>query len=212
MTNSLKKNSLKKILLDKALVLVLLLMITVIIIIEPTFLQWRVFKDIFTQSSVKLIAGTSVPPAAGRHGPGRRQTGRSGCGHRSVYDTDDDLCEQILSQSSGSADHCSHSHCTCGGCADRLYERLYGCPSPYGAVHCNLWYVHYRLRNQLPIFRAGAEPFSADRRNQGKSDDAQQHEAFRYQPARLYCDLCGGNRLVCPEPYGLRQASVCSRW
>ena len=60
MTNSLKKNSLKKILLDKALVLVLLLMITVIIIIEPTFLQWRVFKDIFTQSSVKLIVALGL--------------------------------------------------------------------------------------------------------------------------------------------------------
>lgn len=60
MIKSLNQVNFKKLLLDKALVLVLLLMITVIIIIEPTFLQWRVFKDIFTQSSVKLIVALGL--------------------------------------------------------------------------------------------------------------------------------------------------------
>lgn len=46
---------LKQFLLDKALILVLLAMIVVIVILEPAFLQWRVLKDILTQSSVKLI-------------------------------------------------------------------------------------------------------------------------------------------------------------
>ena len=49
------KTSIKEFILDKALILVLLLMIVVIIIIEPVFLQWRVVKDILTQSSIKLI-------------------------------------------------------------------------------------------------------------------------------------------------------------
>lgn len=61
MTHSLlKKTNLKKLLLDKALVLVLLLMITIIIIIEPAFLQWRVLKDILTQSSIKLICALGL--------------------------------------------------------------------------------------------------------------------------------------------------------
>ena len=57
---SLKQKNFKKLLLDKALVLVLLLMITAIIIIEPSFLQWRVLKDIFTQSSIKLICALGL--------------------------------------------------------------------------------------------------------------------------------------------------------
>ena len=51
----MKTINLKKILIDKALVIVLLFMIIGIIIIEPSFLQWRVFTDIITQSAVKMI-------------------------------------------------------------------------------------------------------------------------------------------------------------
>ena len=50
----------KKILMDKALLLVLVLMIGVIIIIEPAFFQWQVMKDILTQSSVKLICALGL--------------------------------------------------------------------------------------------------------------------------------------------------------
>lgn len=51
----MKTIDIKKILIDKALVIVLLFMIIGIIIIEPSFLQWRVFTDIITQSAVKMI-------------------------------------------------------------------------------------------------------------------------------------------------------------
>ena len=53
----------KKLIIDKALILVLLVMIVGIIIIEPSFLQWRVVTDIMTQSAVKLICalGLMVP-------------------------------------------------------------------------------------------------------------------------------------------------------
>lgn len=50
----------KKILIDKALVIVLLVMIIGIIIIEPSFLQWRVFTDIITQSAVKMICALGL--------------------------------------------------------------------------------------------------------------------------------------------------------
>lgn len=50
----------KKILIDKALVIVLLFMIIGIIIIEPSFLQWRVFTDIITQSAVKMICALGL--------------------------------------------------------------------------------------------------------------------------------------------------------
>lgn len=50
----------KKVLIDKALILVLLGMITAIIIIEPNFLQWRVLKDILTQSAVKMIVALGL--------------------------------------------------------------------------------------------------------------------------------------------------------
>ena len=52
--------NLKKILIDKALVIVLLFMIIGIIIIEPSFLQWRVFTDIITQSAVKMICALGL--------------------------------------------------------------------------------------------------------------------------------------------------------
>jgi len=55
-----KKISIKEIILDKALILVLLLMIIVVVIIEPAFLQWRVVKDILTQSSIKLIVAVGL--------------------------------------------------------------------------------------------------------------------------------------------------------
>ena len=54
------KSSIKEILLDKALILVLIVMIGAIIIIEPAFLQWRVIKDIVTQSSIKLIVAIGL--------------------------------------------------------------------------------------------------------------------------------------------------------
>lgn len=50
----------KSFLIDKALILALLLMIIIIVVIEPTFLQWRVLKDILTQSSVKLIVALGL--------------------------------------------------------------------------------------------------------------------------------------------------------
>jgi len=54
------KPNLNQFLLDKALILALLAMIIVIVILEPSFLQWRVVKDIMTQSSVKLIMGLGL--------------------------------------------------------------------------------------------------------------------------------------------------------
>lgn len=56
----MKTLNIKKILIDKALVIVLLFMIIGIIIIEPSFLQWRVFTDIITQSAVKMICALGL--------------------------------------------------------------------------------------------------------------------------------------------------------
>lgn len=56
----MKTVNIKKILIDKALVIVLLFMIIGIIIIEPSFLQWRVFTDIITQSAVKMICALGL--------------------------------------------------------------------------------------------------------------------------------------------------------
>lgn len=54
------KSSIKEMILDKALILVLIVMIAIIVIIEPAFLQWRVIKDILTQSSIKLIVAIGL--------------------------------------------------------------------------------------------------------------------------------------------------------
>lgn len=51
---------LKKLLVDKALIIVLLFMIIGIICIEPSFLQWRVVTDILTQSAVKMICALGL--------------------------------------------------------------------------------------------------------------------------------------------------------
>ncbi len=59
-TEHKKDYSLREVILDKALILVLLLMIVVVVIIEPAFLQWRVVKDILTQSSIKLIVAVGL--------------------------------------------------------------------------------------------------------------------------------------------------------
>lgn len=56
----MKTLNMKKILIDKALVIVLVFMIIGIIIIEPSFLQWRVFTDIITQSAVKMICALGL--------------------------------------------------------------------------------------------------------------------------------------------------------
>jgi methyl-galactoside transport system permease protein len=50
----------KKILVDKALLLILVAIILMIIALNPAFLQWRVVKDILTQSSVKLIVALGL--------------------------------------------------------------------------------------------------------------------------------------------------------
>ena len=52
--------NLKKILIDKALVIVLLFMIIGIIIIEPSFFFLFVFTDIITQSAVKMICALGL--------------------------------------------------------------------------------------------------------------------------------------------------------
>lgn len=57
---SKKKSSIKEMILDKALIIVLIVMIVLIVIIEPAFLQWRVIKDILTQSSIKLIVAIGL--------------------------------------------------------------------------------------------------------------------------------------------------------
>ena len=57
---SKKKTSIKDFIFDKALILVLIAMIASIVIIEPAFLQWRVIKDILTQSSIKLIVAIGL--------------------------------------------------------------------------------------------------------------------------------------------------------
>ena len=76
----MKTIDIKKILIDKALVIVLLFMIIGIIIIEPSFLQWRVFTDIITQSAVKMICalGLMFPLLIGGTDlAGGRQVGRA---------------------------------------------------------------------------------------------------------------------------------------
>lgn len=55
-----KTFDIKKFLIDKALIIVLLLMIVAIIIIEPSFLQVRVFTDILTQAAVKMICALGL--------------------------------------------------------------------------------------------------------------------------------------------------------
>lgn len=57
---SLQLEDIKKIAVDKALIIVLLFMIIGIIIIEPSFLQWRVVTDILTQSAVKMICALGL--------------------------------------------------------------------------------------------------------------------------------------------------------
>lgn len=57
---SLQLADIKKIGVDKALIIVLLFMIIGIIIIEPSFLQWRVVTDILTQSAVKMICALGL--------------------------------------------------------------------------------------------------------------------------------------------------------
>lgn len=51
---------LKRLMIDKALIIVLIFMIIGIIIIEPSFLQWRVFTDILTQSAIKMICALGL--------------------------------------------------------------------------------------------------------------------------------------------------------
>ena len=50
-----EKKNIKDYIIDNALIIALLITIIGIIIIEPSFLQWRVVTDIMTQSAVKLI-------------------------------------------------------------------------------------------------------------------------------------------------------------
>ena len=59
-TKTLTWPKVKKTLIDQALILAMLAMIIAIIIIEPAFLQWRVLKDILTQSSIKLIVALGL--------------------------------------------------------------------------------------------------------------------------------------------------------
>lgn len=58
--NTLNWNKIKNAMIDRAIVLVLLAMIVIMIIIEPAFLQWRVVKDILTQSSIKLVVALGL--------------------------------------------------------------------------------------------------------------------------------------------------------
>lgn len=55
MEKKLTLNVVKNKIIDNALIIALVIMIVGIIVIEPTFLQWRVVTDIMTQSAVKLI-------------------------------------------------------------------------------------------------------------------------------------------------------------
>lgn len=58
--NNITLNRIKNKAIDKALILVLIFMIGIIVILEPAFLQWRVVKDILTQSAVKLIVALGL--------------------------------------------------------------------------------------------------------------------------------------------------------
>lgn len=60
MQQKLKGKKILDYVFDRALVLGLLLMIIIIICIDPTFLRWKVFSDILTQSAVKLIVALGL--------------------------------------------------------------------------------------------------------------------------------------------------------
>ena len=55
-----EKKNIKDYIIDNALIIALLITIIGIIIIEPSFLQWRVVTDIMTQSAVKLICALGL--------------------------------------------------------------------------------------------------------------------------------------------------------
>ncbi len=59
-TKSKSAFDVKKFLLNNVLIIAMLFMVVVIIFIQPNFLQWRVIKDILTQSSVKLICALGL--------------------------------------------------------------------------------------------------------------------------------------------------------
>lgn len=58
--SAVEKKSIKDYIIDNALIIALLITIIGIIIIEPSFLQWRVVTDIMTQSAVKLICALGL--------------------------------------------------------------------------------------------------------------------------------------------------------
>lgn len=55
-----EKKSIKQTLIDNALIISLVVMIIIIAVIEPAFIQWRVFNDILTQSAVKMICALAM--------------------------------------------------------------------------------------------------------------------------------------------------------
>lgn len=60
MKQKLSGKAIRDYLMDRALIICLLVMIIVIICIEPSFLRWKVFSDILTQSAVKLIVALGL--------------------------------------------------------------------------------------------------------------------------------------------------------
>lgn len=57
---SLNAKAVKEFLIDKALIFVLLFIIVIIICRSPVFFQYRVFKDILIQASVKIIVALGL--------------------------------------------------------------------------------------------------------------------------------------------------------
>ena len=146
----------RKGLIDNALILALLVMIFVIILIEPAFLQWRVLKDVLTQSSVKLIValGLIFPLLLGGTDlSGGRQVG---------------LAAVIVASLSAYPDYPGGRGC------DRLFQWFHDCETADGSVYRYVWNVDHRLWDKLPVFCEGTEPLPADRRNPGGTDFPQQ--------------------------------------
>ena len=155
----MKTVNLKKLLIDKSLIIVLLLMIVGMIIIEPSFLQWRVFTDILTQSAVKMICalGLMFPLLLGGTDlSGGRQVGLAAVLVASMSQMMD-YSNRFWPKSSLSSDYRADS-CYTGGCgSDRSGQWIHDCKIENASVHRYIRHVHDSIWYQLPVFFKRAE-------------------------------------------------------
>ena len=93
-----KNISIKELIAEKAIYLVFIILLVAIVVVEPRFLSFNNFKNIFAQSSTKIIIALAAGMVLVVQGVDLSTYDRSGSSYLRIFSSESGLCIQNVSE------------------------------------------------------------------------------------------------------------------